>query len=256
TFEKGLDNNYWIGSTLGLIKATLVGTGYKYDFFNENNSNLSISSVIGLLKDKSGCLWISNYDGGVSYVDLKQKRFNSLKHELKSITTISENYVRAILEDHNGNVWLGTEKTGLNYYNFKTKSVKVYKHAENDKRTISSNKIRSLALDNSNRLWVGTVEGLDVYSQESNSFFRISDNGTGDKFLSNKIIFSVAKDKFGNIWAGSWQNGLNRIKYQDSQNYSIEKIFKKQGSQYGLSSNVITFIYADDFYPEVFVGTD
>ncbi|SHL25959.1 Two component regulator propeller, partial [Flavobacterium flevense] len=30
TFEKGLDNNYWIGSTLGLIKATLVGTGYKY----------------------------------------------------------------------------------------------------------------------------------------------------------------------------------------------------------------------------------
>ncbi|MGM8361849.1 hybrid sensor histidine kinase/response regulator transcription factor [Flavobacterium sp. ARAG 55.4] len=256
TFEKGLDNNYWIGSTLGLIKATLVGTAYKYNFFNENNSNLSFSSVIGLLKDKSGCLWISNYDGGVSYVDLNQKRFNSLKHELKSSTTISENYVRAILEDSSGNVWLGTEKTGLNYYNFETKSIKTFTHSENNKGSISSNKIRSLALDNKERLWVGTVDGLNIFSKESNSFFRISDNGIGDKFLSNKIIFSIAKDKFGNIWAGSWQNGLNRIKYSDSKNYSIEKIFKKQGSHYGLSSNVITFIYADDFYPEVFVGTD
>ena len=256
TFEKGLDNNYWIGSTFGLIKATLVGTGYKFNFFNENNSNLSFSSVIGLLKDESGCLWISNYEGGVSYVDLYQKRFNSLKHELKSKTTISENYVRAILEDNEGNVWLGTEKSGLNYLDFTSKNVKTFTHFENNKGSISSNKIRSLALDNNDRLWVGTVDGLSVYSKKSNSFFNISDTGTGDKSLSNRIIFSIAKDKFGTIWAGSWQNGLNRIKYQDNQNYSIEKIFKKEGGKYGLSSNVITFVYADDFYPEVFVGTD
>lgn len=98
SFEKGFDNNYWLGSSFGLIKATLDNTTYKFSYFDENKSNLSSSSVVGLLKDNSGCLWISNYDGGVSYVDLKQKRFNSLKHDLNSSNSLSENYVRAISE--------------------------------------------------------------------------------------------------------------------------------------------------------------
>ena len=256
SFEKGLGNNYWLGSNLGLIKASLFNATYKFEYFNEFNSNLSNSSVVGLLKDKSGCLWVSNYDGGVSYLDLMKKRFNFLKHESKSKNTISESYVRAILEDKDGNVWLGTEKTGLDFYNFSKKTVTTYKYQANESQTLSSNRIRSLALDDNNRLWVGTTEGINIFTKESNSFFQISDNGNGDKFLSNKIIFSIAKDKFGNMWAGSWLNGLNRIKYRDKNDYRIEKIFKKGVNGYGLSSNVVTFIYADDFYPEVFVGTD
>lgn len=256
SFEKGLENNYWLGTSFGLIKATLANTSYKFSYFNENKSNLSSSSVVGLLKDNSGCLWISNYDGGVSYVDLRQKRFNSLKHDLNSPNTLSENYVRAILEDNKGNLWVGTEKTGLNFYDFKTQKIKYFKHFINNPKSISTNKIRALTIDRSNRLWVGTVEGLNIYNSENDSFLKISDNGEGTQYLSNKIIFSLAKDKFGQIWAGSWLNGLNKISYKNHSNYAIEKIFKKAGNGYGLSSNVITFIYADDFYPEVFVGTD
>jgi len=255
-FEKGLDNNYWIGSTYGLIKASLVKTSYQFKFFNETNSNLSTSSVLGLLKDKSGCLWISTYDGGVSYVDLKQKKFNNLTHQYKSSNTISENYVRAILEDETGNVWLGTEKSGLNYYDFKTKKISTYSYSKNAIGGISSNKIRALCADDKNRLWIGTSEGINIFSKATNSFFKISSDGSPDKTLTNKIIFSIAKDKFGNMWAGSWVNGLNKIQYTDNTNYKIEKIYKKAGNKYGLSSDVVTFVYADDFYPEVFVGTD
>lgn len=255
SFQKGINKNYWIGSTYGLIKAELSGNDYDFSFYKENNSNLSTSSVVGLLKDNANCLWVSNYEGGVYYIDLSKKGFKSIVHDSYSENSISENYVRAIVEDKKGNIWIGTEKTGLNYYDFKSQEITKFKQSNNSK-SLSSNKVRSLLIDHKNRLWVGTFEGINIYSKESSSFFKISSDKSGDKGLSQKIIFSMAEDKFGNIWAGSWVNGLNRINYKNPNDYKVEKIYKKEGNTYGLSSNVITFIYADDFYPEVLVGTN
>ncbi len=256
SFEKSVDNSYWIGSSYGLIKAELVNTAYNFTFYNEKNSNLSSSSIVALLKDESGCLWLSNYDGGINFVDLNKKGFKSIVYNANSENSISENYIRAIAEDKLGNIWIGTEKTGLNYYNFKDRSVKKFKHSKKNSKGISSNKIRSLIIDNDGRLWVGTAEGINIYSEKTNSFYKISDVGDSNKSLSNKIIFALAEDKFGNIWAGSWLNGLNRINYKDEKDFEIEHVYKKNGEGYGLSSNVITFIYADSYYPEVFVGTN
>ena len=257
SIERGLNKNYWIGSSLGLIKAELSGNNYNFTLLNEENSNLATSSVKGLLKDNAGCLWVSNYEGGVYYLDLGKKGFKSIVHDKYFKNSISENYIRALVEDKTGNLWIGTEKTGLNYFNLQTEKVLQFNHEVSNKNSISSNKIRSLLIDRQERLWIGTFEGINIYpNSKSKNFIRILSNSDPKKSLSNNIIFSLAEDKFGNIWAGSWVNGLNRIIYKDSKNYEIEKIYKKEGQNIGLSSNVITFIYADDFYPEVLVGTN
>jgi signal transduction histidine kinase/ligand-binding sensor domain-containing protein/DNA-binding response OmpR family regulator len=256
SFEKGINNSIWLGSSYGLIECIQEKGSFDYNFYNRDKDNLSRSGVLSLFKDKAGCLWMSNYEGGLNYTDLYQKKFYSLTYDNASTNSLPESYVRAITEDNIGNIWIGTEKSGLCYYNFKTSKFTHYKHFDNDPNSVSSDGIRSLLIDSNNRLWVGTVDGISIYLKDKNRFFNITSNGPINKSITNDVIFSLSEDKFGNIWAGSWQNGLNRINFKDEFNYKIEKIDEFNRSMYGLSSSIITFILADKNDPDVFVGTD
>ncbi len=255
-FEKGLNNSIWLGSSYGLIECVPNKDTYLYNFYNSNRLNLSKSAVVSLFKDKSGCLWMSNYQGGINYTDLFQKKFYSLKYDQSAKISLTESYVRAITEDQFGNIWIGTEKSGLSYFNFKTNTITHFKHNGSDPKSLLSDGIRSLLIDDYNRLWVGTVDGISIYFPDKKRFFNITKNGPEGKNLSNNVIFSLVKDNFGNIWAGSWQNGLNRIGFINETNFSVEKIYAKTKENVGLSSNIVTFILTDNFYPELLVGTD
>ncbi len=256
-FVKGINNNIWLGSSYGLIEASLTSQGYKYAFYNNYNENLTTSGVVGLFRDRSDCLWVSNYQGGVNCTDLYQKNFYSLKYNPGETNSLSENYVRAIVEDENENIWIGTEKTGLNYYNFSTGKFSFLRRDANSENSLISDGVRSLLVDNKNRLWIGTMDGISIYSPDNGKYFNITKDGSKGKALTNNVVFTMDKDKFGNIWAGSWHSGLNRISFKNENDFEVENIYKKsEKNSIGLSSNVITYIYADDFFPEVFIGTD
>jgi ligand-binding sensor domain-containing protein len=103
-----LKGDYWISTPIGLLKFDLKSKEFNIP---KQSSSLSTKYTNNLLIDKSGSLWVSTFGGGVNFIDLTPKLFNTLRFEDQN-----SNYVRAIYEEDNtGNLWIGTRTEGLIY---------------------------------------------------------------------------------------------------------------------------------------------
>jgi ligand-binding sensor domain-containing protein len=240
----------WVATETGMAKLKDWETGqFIQKFTGKTQPSIASDHVSQLFIDKMGCLWVTSY-GGTDILDLNGKKFYSFGRDEKNpLKSLSDDYARALLEDDNGNLWVGTRNEGINIINLKTNEWRYLRHIDNSSNSISSNKIRSLTKDKQGRIWIGTDVGIDIV--EGNSFKKIKAN-KGENSLSGAAIFSMGVDVFGQIWAGSWENGLNKVRYQSAQNPQIERIFKGEN---GLTGNKVSFVFADPQRPEVFVST-
>lgn len=251
---------YWVGTNNGLfLVSESPGGSYLYQGFqaSERNNKSSISSnrINSLYKDKSGCLWISTSWGGVNMIDLNQKRFMSLRKDPLKNNSLSGNYVRSLLEDDKENLWIGTQSNGLNYYDFTNGIYKNYVHNPANKFGLSDNSILSLAKDDDGNLWIGSYSGIDRLSPEG-VFEKIKMSAGGSGTHKNSQVGCLTIDIFGQVWAGTWDNGLSRIKYTGKGNYQVENITVAGEQLYSMSSDRVTFVYTDGKSPEVLIGTD
>ena len=109
--------------------------------------------------------------------------------------------VTAICEDGNY-IWIGTNE-GLNRFN--GVGFKVYRRNPSNRNSLTENNIESLMLDSRGYLWIGLkTGGLDIYNPRTDSFTHIGD------IISDypKRVVSLLEDSLGNIWLGSWDEGL------------------------------------------------
>jgi signal transduction histidine kinase/ligand-binding sensor domain-containing protein/DNA-binding response OmpR family regulator len=241
----------WVSNAGGLWQYnSMRSTFYSYRFNEFERSSISSNSVNSVFIDRSECLWLTTFGGGVNLTDLQQKPFQLLQRTPNAANTLSGNYIRAILEDEKGNIWIGTRNNGLNYYDFNTKQFQQF-HPYNS--GIQSDQIRSLVKDHQNRMWIGTESGISI-RYPNGSFDNLIGKENGPNSFVAGNYFALAVDKFGQVWGGTWNAGLSRIVYKGKGDYSVEHI--TNASRNGILSDRVTFIYTDDQRPEVLVGTD
>ncbi len=258
-FLRDPQGNFWLSTVQGLLQCRIHHQKLKVKSFQKTEPitkfGLSTSHINGLFIDNTDCLWLSTFGGGVSSTSLSPKPFYLMQRGGPEGQSISGNYVRAILEDRQGNLWIGTREEGLNKYTFDQQIFSYFRHEPNNRQSISSNQIRSLGEDRQGRIWIGTVAGIDIYDKSNGQFSSLKIKLGEKNHLSAASIFTIARDKFGQMWAGSWDNGLNRINYIGPDDYRIEQVLHK-GSPWTLTNQKVTFIYADEEFPEVIVGTN
>ncbi|WP_452223927.1 ATP-binding protein [Lacinutrix chionoecetis] len=75
---------------------------------------LSQETVLSLLKDSSGFLWIGTQDG-LNRFD--GNSFTVYKNSQGDTASIVDNYINALLEHDNNTIWIGTATNGVCYYN-------------------------------------------------------------------------------------------------------------------------------------------
>jgi signal transduction histidine kinase/DNA-binding response OmpR family regulator/ligand-binding sensor domain-containing protein len=248
--------NLWLGTNAGLIKMSPGKTSgsyektiYKKSYYDPKT--ISSDHISHLMSDKSGNLWISTYAGGLNILNLSQHQFSIIsKNSLPMDNSISEDFVRAIAEDMNGDLWLGTRSFGMEIFNLEKG---LLNHYSANSGQLTSNNIRSIVMDKKGRGWIGTDRGITVLDNKLNSSVFITSNYQPGNNLSNDVIFALDVDIYGQVWAGSWHNGLNRIKELANGQFEIQNLFQ---SSDGLCSDRISFIYADKQRPEIFVSTN
>ncbi len=135
---------------------------------------------------------------------------------------LSQSTVFASLQDKIGFMWFGTA-SGLNKYD--GYSLTIYSNDPNDSSSISDDGIISLLEDSRGTIWIGTIEGnINKYDRLSDSFSHISisnlfekEPGFGADYYDypiafsrnqNSTITSMIEDSDGNIWVGTWGNGI------------------------------------------------
>ncbi|MDV7138383.1 two-component regulator propeller domain-containing protein [Maribacter sp. TH_r10] len=122
---------------------------------------------------------------------------------------ISKVAVPSITQDKDGFIWIGTNGAGL--YRFDGADYLSYKHILNDSTSLISNIIYCSHLDYENRLWIGTEDGLNLYDRQYDRFKKIPINRINKIKNVSVAVSSLGSDKSGNIFIGTFENGLYKF---------------------------------------------
>lgn len=195
----------------------------------EHIRGLSHQSILSLVVDHDGCLWIGTNGGGLNRV--RRQLFDVLAlTEGSTVQSVAPDRsgglwiayngdrvdhwstngvrqyplpgvlaIRSVLVDQAGTVWAGAFGSGLFYLrNDAFVSDKSF-------AAVGNPFISAMFEDRSGRLWVGTQGGL-VYREGTNWRTFSTLNG-----LSANNVQAIAQDAAGTLWVGTEGGGLNRI---------------------------------------------
>ncbi len=230
-------SDYWINTGNALIRLdnnlTYIQTINKTSSLHSVNA----SSLSKIFIDRSECLWVGTFGGGVNYCDLNQKRFYTLQHNPEVSNSLSGNHIRSVLED-SSNLWIGTTANGLNLLNINTGRFSFY-NSYNSPVRLQNDVITSLALDNKRNLWIGSGAGIEILKPDRRKLWKPSGYDSFPKYIIDVLV----KDCFGNIWFGNHTNQFGVIWKDDKSHFHV----KYYGEGF--------FILADKKKPQLFVSS-
>lgn len=172
----------------------------KYDL----NSGLTHNSVLSLLQDNEGLIWIGTRDG--------LNRFNGLDYEVyvhnfSDSKTLSNNQINCLFESSDKSIWAGTAN-GLNRYRRNTDSFDRFM-ASGDSTGITGNYVRCIFETKDGILWIGASSGLNLFDPQKSCFKHLYLNND-TSHASNNVI-SIYSEDVKNIWVGT-RGGLFLLK--------------------------------------------
>ncbi|MFK7946262.1 MAG: two-component regulator propeller domain-containing protein [Saprospiraceae bacterium] len=254
TILQDKNNVIWLGTRDGLNQYDGYNFKvYKYDLRNiESVSNNNIKIVY---EDKVGDLWIGT-DKGLNRFNKKTETFERFFAQKDNYNALSDNNIRDIREDATGNLWIGTSEGGVcrvvfdgNKSQRKVKKFESYKSSKKI-NSLSDNSVRKFFLDETGNFWIGTDGGLNLLNSHNGtfSFKRITDTNLDFSVIS---VSCITEDKRGNLWMGTWGDGLIRM-----SNGTSQQVFKQYlpGKEYNFKEPYIVALSTDD-KGRIWVGT-
>lgn len=234
----------WVWDILPLANGDLlIGTREGLDLYQsgrnqfvkiplpDGGKDLNINHI---QRDSNGNLWLATWGDGVMVLD-------SNYHLIRTFTTetspaISSNLVgRIVIEKETSLIWFGTWD-GLDCFN-PDKNVLVRYSAEQNR--ISGNKIISLIADPNGGVWYGTsTKGYGYINASTHKKLLYSQLPEGAN-----VVTSLAKDKMGQIWVGTYAHGL----YTFGQGGKLKGHYSHDAiDPFSLGNNYIQCLFIDD----------
>jgi ligand-binding sensor domain-containing protein len=123
--------------------------GYSLQAFRHepgNPNSLSDDSILDVLKDRAGILWVGTAFGGLDRLDPTRGIVTHYRYEPGNERSLSNNSVTCLYQDRSGRLWIGTNG-GLDRLDPATATFTHYRHNSQDADSLSSNDITSLLED-------------------------------------------------------------------------------------------------------------
>ena len=241
----------WMGTEAGLANYdgnTVVALG--------ESEGTAANGARSLLLDKEGRLWVGHIQGGISLME------NGAFRKLSMAGTPLTSDVTGIVQDANGVVWIATYGQGLfkvksigedgalttEHYSadrkisdninslvaLKDGTVCIIEDGGSPKRLDKSGKVfeamqynglpellsvTSLFEDSKGRMWFGTIRNgaycVDPGTKNVATYELL--NG-----LPSNFVVCFSEDDDGNIWVGTWDNGIGRIQQDGVRHFSAD----------------------------------
>ncbi|RYY56159.1 MAG: hypothetical protein EOO09_07650 [Chitinophagaceae bacterium] len=195
----GRGDYVYVGTNAGLDRFNRI-TG-RFDRHYTTADGLQNNSILALMADTRGQVWITTRLGGLQRLDQDDKlSVFSLPLELAQSNLLS------LFEDDKKTVWIGTRNLGL----IRIDSTDQVRHYHTDEG-LMADIVYSFYLDKQKLLWLGTDKGL--VAMEAGKF-RLFNTETGLRFNE---IYRILEDNKGYVWL-SGNTGLQRILANDLMN--------------------------------------
>lgn len=168
-------------------------------------NSLEASAINRLLFDSKNNLWVGGNNGDLYLYVPHNDHFRTFKN--KENTTNSG--INVIYEDHQGYIWIGYNGSGAGKFNSWTKEyVKNFQNSGQPNQIVN-NYIRGIVENNDHTIWFGTEKGLSVLNQDKEQFLTITSKFDSYNGLNDNAIYSMFKEKNGDIWIGTFFGGVN-----------------------------------------------
>ncbi|MBN2007762.1 response regulator [candidate division KSB1 bacterium] len=217
---------------------------YKNDPADE--ITISKGSILALLDDQEGNLWIGVENGGLNRLDLRNFNenhcvFTRYFQNPADNYSISSNSIYSLFKDKDGTIWVGTYGDGINYYNkVFTKFSHIY-HVPNTNSGLSHNAVNVIFEDGDNLL-IGTEDGLDIINSKTNTHKHLRHDPYNPNSLGSNAIMTICRDSLGNRWIGTWAGGLNLF---NEKSNTFTRYLHDDGDETSLGNNSIFSIICD-----------
>lgn len=225
--------NIWLATRgAGLIRLEDDKVADNFNYSLGSTKGLPDNLINSLLIGRTGVLWLGTESNELLYLDLYAKKFNSIRTGEEN--GLRDNLVTAITGNEK-NMWVGTSSNGIDL--FKLEGNKVVKSGNIPKVWISKeswkSEIATLLCDSNNVLWIGSA---------SNSLIKYSEKSGFESFLVNGYLLSLMEDNRGNVWFGTWGQGLG---YINKKTNAITQYNETPERMMELSSDKVMSIYLD-----------
>ena len=168
-------------------------------------------------------------------------------HGSVPVNIVRQSMISSIFHDKNGRWWIGTWHDGM--YVIDRDGIRNIRRNPSDKNTLSSDFVRCFCQDADGDIWIGTFNGIDIYDPATGDFSYYSDSEGSAGYSS---IWSLMCDRQGNIWAGTYFDGIYLSPAGDKM---FRHWSRASDSTEGLSSNMIRE-FAEDRDGNLWIATD
>lgn len=205
---------FLLGTKKGVIKFDPKTRTFTQFFSKKEDQEMIGNSVICLLEDSFGTLWIGTEDRGLLSYDSaagKLRKFESSPCDLK---TINGNNISCIFEDHQFRLWIGTHGGGLNQYIRQTDEFVNYNM---NSHNLPSDFIQGIMESRFGHLWITSSKGISRLDVENSRIYNHSQKNGLPINEINKGSLYLTSD--GEIFIGGI-NGLISFNEKDILNRS------------------------------------
>ncbi len=216
----------WIGTRSGVSRFD----GRTFTNYTSRDG-LAKNGVSAILVDSRNNVWFGHIDGGIS------RYFKGSLQKWEKLPATFTSRVTSIVEDDDGQIWISSDGSGcLLLSNPIVDSMNMLKYREFKGKEGLSDQVFSIYKTKSHKLLFVTNVGIKVFNKTNETFDYLKYDGLS----TFSQITAVHEDKEGNLWLGSWTNGLQ---FYDTKKMESHFYFKRDG----LGSNFITSITSDPF---------
>ncbi|CAM2006479.1 two-component regulator propeller domain-containing protein [Acanthopleuribacter pedis] len=261
-------NTLWIGTESGLMLLNHeTNRLVQPQLWGAAASDLLNNDVINTIyQDQQNVVWIGTMNSGLFRLQrgvpapradgakvqkpaYEVRRFHYRPLDPGSLT---QDDIRAIFQDRAGNLWIGTRAGGINRINLSSLKFELYRVSVMNTVDPALNRITAVIPDDEDRFWLGTTKGLIRY-QTDRAFQEIFVHDPADpNSLSHNRVLCLLRTRDGDLWAGTWEGGLNRF---DAETGRFTRFQHRPDDPHSLSNNTVLAL-AEDGDGNIWISTD
>ncbi len=169
-------------------------------------SGPALTGVRAMLEDNEGQLWLGTFGSGMLRYDRENRRFVRYRNNPADSESLADDHVVALFKDREGNIWTGLHASGPNHFSTRPPRFEQFRRDPSNPNGLTTNFIDAFHMDRRGRLWIGTDDALIRVDRKTGEYTRFS-AGLDVK----PTIVSIAEDRNGTIWIGTYRHGLARL---------------------------------------------
>ncbi len=219
-------------------------------FFHPLEMPAGMRTVLALLEDRRGRLWVGTM-GGLVHADPARGTLRVFESRPERPDGLGYGYVTALHEDRAGRLWVGVGGTGLHRLRDDGESWDRWRHDPDDPYSLSDDYVTVLFEDRRGRLWVGTRSGgLNLHDGATGRFRRFVPDAHDPSSLPHHWVKCMLEDRAGRLWVGTDGGGLARI--EERSDGAVR--FRRYATEDGLVDDQVVAL-AEDADGTLWVGT-